>query len=727
MEPRTPWALAWASLFALPTAVLAQDHLPLAAFVAVLGIGFALGTRHPCRRAGLLALPALLAALRLPEPEFVWPAPGPVRVEGVVAAVERAPLRGETTLLLTGAGRGVPLRITGALAALPGDRVSTTARLVAGAVPGAPPSLHAPAGAVHVRAGPFSVPRALAAVRRALETELLRLVPGEEGTLLALLTLGRGTATSGDLAQAHRATGLSHLLAVSGAHAAVLAWLLGLGGARPGHRLAAGRRRTLLALLVLLGYAAVTGNEPPVLRTVVAFALGALATAAGRPLGLATGLLPPAVLTAFAQPAALLGPSFQLSYAAVIGLAAAGHAGRGFWRRWLVAPLVSSVWATLLTAPLTLFWFGQIAPWTVLLTPLLGPLVGALLLLGLCAAVLGNLVPGAADPLGPLLGALAHGYAAAVRAADLLPGTPLQAPFVPPDWALWLAGAGALLVLERWRSRRGLAAAAALACLPHFVPLQPPEPPHLRLFAVGHGQAAVVWTAAGAQVAIDCGSLQLPERAARDVVAALARRRLDVLIVTHADQDHHNGVPALLRQLPIAAAVLPEALRGSPVAAELLENGTEVHFAPPGTSITPAPDVHVLAPALPPTASDNDQSLWVTVNLDGVRAVLTGDAEEAGLRAVLADPGAPTGDVLVLPHHGRPNGLAPLLLQHVRPRACFASAASGDGETALAGAVRGSGADLWVTGRHGDLDLRGGPRPVVSGSLGAPPLPMRRN
>ena len=61
------------------------------------------------------------------------------------------------------------------------------------------------------------------------------MVDGAVGPLVCTLVLGNGTRLPQDLQQSHRATGLSHLLAVSGAHAAMLAWLLGLqpfGGGR---------------------------------------------------------------------------------------------------------------------------------------------------------------------------------------------------------------------------------------------------------------------------------------------------------------------------------------------------------------------------------------------------------------------------------------------------------------------------------------------------------------
>ena len=66
MEPRLPWFLLTAGLFSIPPAVLAPVCLPAAAAIAVAGIGLEVGTRLRLRRAGLSALPFLLAAAPLP-------------------------------------------------------------------------------------------------------------------------------------------------------------------------------------------------------------------------------------------------------------------------------------------------------------------------------------------------------------------------------------------------------------------------------------------------------------------------------------------------------------------------------------------------------------------------------------------------------------------------------------------------------------------------------------
>src|SRR4030095_12489833 len=108
---------------------------------------------------------------------------------------------------------------------------------------------------------------------------------------------------------------------------------------------------------------------------------------------------------------------FLLSYAAVCGLALATHHREGWAWRWLWGPIWASWWATLLTAPLTLFFFGQLAPWTVLLTPIVAPLVAFLLCVGLVTAMLGVLVPWLGHALAVPVSAGAPGLNAHVRAA----------------------------------------------------------------------------------------------------------------------------------------------------------------------------------------------------------------------------------------------------------------------------------------------------------------------
>ena len=724
--------LLHAVLWAVPVAVAPVAWLPLAALWSLAGL-WATRRRH---YAGLVALPALLASLAVaatarPAVDDAGRAGGkhgPVTVRGTVDHVVRAPLTDRCWVWL-GRGPDAPcLSFDGDVELSPGDTIRALARRRPPAV-GRRPPLRAIRATLQVTPGTWSVRRGCAQLRRAVERQLLRLAPGEHGAMLATLVLGRATRPPPELAEAHRGTGLSHLLAVSGAHAAMLAMLLGLSS-RARH-LGASRTRSRLVLVILCLYGAVAGAEPPVLRAVFAFVLASLAARLGRPFSLTTGLLAPALLTCFVDPTAVTSPSFLLSYAAVTGLLLAMAASRqqtgnpppGPLQRCRQA-LRASLWATLLTTPFTLWFFGQLAPWTIVLTPLCAPLVAAMLMLGLLAGGAALAAPVAGELLAPPLIALAECYTAIVHTADGLPGTPISARYVPPPWALLLVSCAAVLLITLRPQRSSVAVGAVAVTGLWFVPLAPHAGPSLILHAVGHGQAAQLTTAAGKQVVIDCGSLRGGRRAARPLLATLSNRHIDLLVVTHADQDHHNGLAELLAQSCVQRALLPTSLLDSEVARLLAAHDVPFAAVAAGHTIRPMPALEIAAPELPATSSDNDHSLWVRAHCGTLAVLLPGDAEERGIAAMLATPLCRRTDVLLLPHHGRANAAAPQLLAHTRPRACLASAAAEDGDTALGHLARRAGAELWVTGRHGTIGVEptaDGAR--IAGTLGARPLP----
>jgi len=592
-----------------------------------------------------------------------------------------------------------PLEVT------PGDRLRVLALATPPAAPGWRPTLRPARGTLHLTPGPWGPRRACALLRRAFERALLDLVPGPRGAMLATLVLGRATRPDFALTDAHRATGLSHLLAVSGAHAAMLAYLLGL--TNRGRRLGAGRARLSVIVTVLCVYGCVAGAEPPVVRAVVAFLLSVVASRTGRSFGLAAGLLAPALVTAAVTPAALTSVSFLLSYAAVLGLGvAAGGRSPDDAPGWWSTALRASFWATMLTTPLTLWFFGQVAPTTILLTPLCAPIVALMLLLGLVAASLAALAPALAGWLAAPLQLFASIYAGIVHTADMLPGTPVPARNVPPGWLITIVCAAAAAWVWVWPRRRTLAWGVTLLSSLWFVPIAPAMQSALQVFAVGHGQAALLTTASGAQALVDCGSLHGGGSAARAVAAALRRRRLDLVVITHDDTDHHNGLALLLDRVVVNDAVLPASMQGSGVHDLLLDHACRVALLRAGQRLRFG-ELSVHAPGVPDGASDNDRSLWVRARIRDAAVLLTGDAQELGVAAALAGGIADEADVLLLPHHGRSNRNLPHLLAAVRPRACLASSAGADGETALGAIARRFGAEVWTTGRHGDLTFDG--------------------
>ncbi len=711
-----------AAVLALATAWLLELCPPLAAAVAAMATLHAIHSRGggPWRLAGLSALPVLLAGwpTALVEADMT-PPPGPVEVEGTCHRIRVDPRHDQQWLQLGDRSTSLWLRVPIELEVLPGDRVRAAACCVAAAIPGTRASLRAELAGCEVEPGHPSLPRLCHALRRTLQKGLLRVLPEEHGPLVCSLVLGGGTRLPHDVATSHRATGLSHLLAVSGAHAAMLAAMLGLqpfGGGR--RRPSRGHLWTGLAILFV--YGAVTGMEPPVFRALCSYALVGLGLRTGRRVTLVQGLCWPALCSAIMDPAAVLSPSFCLSYAAVVGLGlAADHRPDTTLGRWVGVPLRASLWATALTAPWSLLFFSQLAPWTILWTPVLAPLVALMLFLGLLVASIGPFLPNVADLGGLILGGIAHVYTETVVWADCLPGTPILGTPCPSPWLLAAAtlAAGAWMALAR--SRRAVFLGCCLACTPHFVPMPPPAGASLHLLSVGHGQCLVLILPDGHTIVHDCGSLTHPGLAAETAAGRLGNRGIDLLVVSHDDIDHTSGVPLLLERVPVGRALLPRHLAESPLSRQLAAHGCQIEVLDPGCRCQPLPSVTVFAPDTD-DSSDNDLSLWLRAEVHQSGILATADAGPAGIRAAISAGMAKTADILVLPHHGRSNaGIMPLL-QATEPSLCLVSNRGGEGLSELGALAQQLGILTCATAVAGNIDIElelPGPRLHVSGGL----------
>jgi competence protein ComEC len=285
---------------------------------------------------------------------------------------------------------------------------------------------------VHVvlRASSWRVLRLRGGVADRLHAWLARAsTPGLKGERRAVLqgvVLGEDGGLSDTLRQRFRASGLYHLLAVSGGNVIIvaggtvtLAFLLGIS--RIGAELA--------ALGSISAYVLAVGPQPSVIRAGVVGALGSLAWLTGRERDRWHALLVAAIALLAWNPYNALDPGFQLSFAAVLAIfvlaprflqALEGYPVPG----WLAQCIAISTACGLATAPVSWFHFHAIPLLTVPANAAAAPVVTPLLALALLAAIL--------PPAGPLLAEL-NGWCAAYLAGCArffggLPGAQVRSP-----------------------------------------------------------------------------------------------------------------------------------------------------------------------------------------------------------------------------------------------------------------------------------------------------------
>ena len=482
-----------------------------------------------------------------------------------------------------------------------------------------------------------------------------------------------------------RATGVAHLMSISGLHITLFAWLaaalvrlLWRRSARLCLAVPAPTAALVCGVLLAGGYALFSGWGVPAQRTVTMLAVVAALQLSGRRWPWPQVWLLACAAVVLTDPWALWQAGFWLSFVAVGVLFATDSVAAGAYpksARGHFYALLREQWVvTLALTPLTLLLFGQVSlvgfaanllaiPWvTLVVTPLA--------LAGVVWAPLWSLAAWALQPLAAGL--------------QWLAGWPWAVVFLPaaPLWAgvLALLGGGLLAMRLPWQLR--------LWSVPLLVPLlcwqaPRPAPGQFELLApdIGQGNAVLVRTATRTLL-YDAGPRFSRESdAGHRVLVPLLRalgERVDVLMLSHRDADHTGGAAAVLAQQPGAALTgsieaehALQALRpATPCVAgqRWVWDGVAFEVLHP----TGAEPDH---PARPNTAS----CVLRVASAEGgphaqAVALLVGDIEAAQEQALLARSNPVKADVLLVPHHGSKTSSSPAFLDAVQPRTALVQA-----------------------------------------------------
>ena len=549
------------------------------------------------------------------------------------------------------------------------------------------------------------------------------IAPARQGLAAALL-LGCRERLPRSQAEAFAATGLIHVLAISGLHVGLLA-----GGVFGALRWALVPRRWAAAgAAVATGlYATLVGGETPVVRATLLVWIACLATVLARRPATINSLAAAALVLVAWRPNEVCTPGSQLSFlsaAILVGIAAASHRprevdpierlidrSRPAWLRHLrrllgraagLAVAGAAVW--LAAAPLVAARFHLVSPVALVANLLVAALVPLAMGSGIVCLLTAPWWPAAAAALAAGCDAALAGIEGVVAGAAAVPAGHLWVAG-PPEW--WVAGWYVALVaavvwlrrdlLPRPATWAGLAAgwAAVGLAAAGIAGLGGPGPAGLRVVAaaMGHGCGIVVTTPTGRCLVYDAGRLGAAAAAERALSAVLwseGHTRIDTLVISHADADHFNAAPELLARFDVGQILVSEAFLASEsqsvadLLAVAVARGVPVRTVGEADSfaIDPLCRARVLhagraggAKGEPPR-SDNESSVVLALETAGRRLLLTGDLEGEPL-AALAESGPGECDVLLAPHHGSQTSLPADIARATSPRLVLVSGRGG--------------------------------------------------
>lgn len=525
----------------------------------------------------------------------------------------------------------------------------------------------------------LSPPRGLEAWREAMSARIAQQVQAPAARFVRALALGDTRALSDADWEVLRANGLTHLIAISGFHVGLAAGFFALlargvwwAWPRLGRRWPVPIAAASCAVAGATAYAAVAGFALPTLRTVLMIAVVAAARAWRRPIRAAQALALALMAVVLADPLAVIGAGFWLSFLGVAWLLwCLPHGGSSVWREFLSAQGV----ATLGLLPLSAVLFGQAS--------LAGPFAN------LIAVPWWSLVIVPLSLVGLLLEAVypgVGGWAWRLAAWCFDRSWPLFQWLADSGLALWwlpearwfalpLALIGAFwLLLPRGTPGKWL---ALLLWLPLLWPdRRIPQAGEAELLVIDVGQGLSVLVRTQRHVLLyDMGpairdGFDAGDRAVVPALHALGVRRLDRAVISHGDNDHAGGFDAVRAEFPVVDVAAPDAV-GSPVPTAACVAGQ--HWRWDGVEfrfLHPPPHFPYLA---------NESSCVLRIESAHGTALLTGDIGEVIERDLVRLHAARLkSDVVLMAHHGSAGSSDPSFVETTRPRLALVSSGHGN-------------------------------------------------
>jgi competence protein ComEC len=236
-------------------------------------------------------------------------------------------------------------------------------------------------------------------------------LPGPEGAISAALITGERAGISEEDNSAYRDSGLFHVLSISGLHMALAGlgvfWIVrALLALWPWVALTQPIKKwaSVAALIAATFYLFISGAEAPAVRSYIMLGAMLLAVLADRPALNMRAVGISALLILLFQPESAIEPSFQMSFAAVIGLVALAEWHRArerddppdpsrFFtalrraRRYVVGLMLTSIVAGIATAPLAIYHFDRAPGYSLLANLLATPVVGTVIMPAACLTV----------------------------------------------------------------------------------------------------------------------------------------------------------------------------------------------------------------------------------------------------------------------------------------------------------------------------------------------------
>lgn len=530
--------------------------------------------------------------------------------------------------------------------------------------------------------------------------------------MISSMLLGNRVDLPGETIDNFMKTGIIHFIAISGFNVAIVVFTIWL----PLRLLRVNQTLSIGAVLVVVFlYAFLTGLNPPVLRACIMVAAFLCSFLVRRQWDITSGLFTAVFFILARNPADIFNVGFQLSVVATFGIvygssriegrlfrvalfveALQVKAERGrffFLKKYLRKSFCVSLAAWLATMPITAYYFHLFTPCICITNLIVFPLFWIITVCGIVLLTLGTLCPPLAAASAWLasyadiiLESLVSFHAAIPYSYFYVTGPSPAEVVVYYLFVLSLLFCGYLSLDVVRLVIFGLLSANVF--LFSNVLKFPGNSLQVTCLHVGHGSAIFIQFPNGKNMLYDVGSWQNYDGGRYVVSPFLWERRIkaiDLLILSHEDDDHWNGLPALAERFSIKSVYsqqhLFESKKGQEILSLLNKRRIPVAAVSAGELVSGFEPVVVKIlhplPWYPGVTTSNDNSCVIKIEYLGHTILLCGDIQAQGIAALTANSNELKTDALQIPHHGSFVNNLDVLLDAVQPLYAFINTSEG--------------------------------------------------